>query len=329
MKKSTIWILVILLVVIGLPLTYVQAASHDFQDVSPTHPNYAAINYLRDQGIVQGYPDGNYKPDQTVNRVEALKIILLGSEIEVPEAQDTAGFNDVDINAWFSKYVVKAKELGIVAGYSDGTFRPGNQVNLVENLKILLNSSNIDVSGINVLTDPFNDTPKIAWYASFVQYAKDKKLVEADASGNVYPAQGMTRGTLAEVMYRLIVVQEGGLDFFGQIEVIEEEAEEVMEEEMGPAVMEFSFQVDDSGFDPKNITVNKGDTLKLTFVFNKSNIYFAGLDIKSNAFETLKYRTSDTSNEKTVEFTAESTFTMSAYWPASSKLKGIATVNVQ
>ena len=83
------------------------------------------------------------------------------------------------------------------------------------------------------------------------------------------------------------------------------------------------------GFDPSSITVNKNDVLKLTFVFNKSNIYFKGLDIKSDEFPTVKYRTSDASNEKMVELTAENTFTMSAYWPASNKLKGRATVNVQ
>lgn len=119
-------------------------------------------------------------------------------------------------------------------------------------------------------------------------------------------------------------------------EVVEEvPAEEVVEEEIieeppvMPEAMEYTFAADDSGISPTSVTVNAGDSIKLIFVFNQPNIYFGGIDVRSSAFDTVIFQTSDEDNVKTVELTAESTFTMSAYWPASNILKGSATVNVQ
>lgn len=195
------------------------ALAADFKDVPSSHVNYKAIMDLKNRGIIGGYPDGTFKPDQVVNRVEALKIILGAAKITVDgdAAMGLAGFTDVDASQWYAPYLRKALSLQIVQGYPDATFRPTQTVNLVENLKILLNAEKIDVSKMAVSLDPFADAPKDQWYAKFVQYAKEKMLVEADSSNKIYPAQGMTRAKLAETVFRLLWVQEKGLDFYGQV----------------------------------------------------------------------------------------------------------------
>lgn len=202
------------LLVLALPIAVGAAVMTDtgFTDVSATNPNYNAIMYLKSHGVISGYPDGSFKPDQTVNRAEALKIILLGSGETVAASVDLEPFRDVPRAEWYSTYVAKAKELGVVSGYADGTFKPSQTVNLVENLKILLLTKKIDVSTLTVSTDPYADTSSSEWYAPYVQYSKDKNLIDADAKNMVYPAQGMTRGKLAETMYRLMYMKEMGLD---------------------------------------------------------------------------------------------------------------------
>lgn len=191
----------------------------DFKDVPSTHVNYKAIMDLKTRGIIGGYPDGSFKPDQVVNRVEALKIILGAAKIQVTTDSDMGftGLSDVDGSQWYAPYLRKAMSLGIVEGYPDATFRPTQAVNLVENLKILINAEKIDVSKLTVSADPFADASKDQWYAKFVKYAKDKMLVEPDSANKIYPAQGMTRAKLAETVYRLLWVQEKGLDFYGQV----------------------------------------------------------------------------------------------------------------
>lgn len=197
-----------------MPLSAFAEQTPAFTDVPSTHPNYTAIKGLKDRGIISGYPDGSFKPEQAVNRVEALKIITLGAGLEpLPEAEvPIADFSDIEHTQWYMPYLNRAVENMIVQGYPDGTFKPTQTVNLVENLKILLLANEIDVTDLEVPTDPYADTPKTEWYAKYVQYAKDKNLIDADGQNMVYPSQGMTRAKLAETMYRLIYLREHGAE---------------------------------------------------------------------------------------------------------------------
>lgn len=233
-----------------------------FTDVPSTHPNYEAIMGLKEKGIIGGYPDGTFKPEQVVNRVEALKIILLGSDIAVPNATGTGGFTDTEANGWYAKYILKAELLAIVQGYPDGTFKPEQTVNLVENLKMLLLANNIDLSSLQVPTDPYADTPKTEWYAKYVQYAKDHNFIDADPQDKVYPAQGMTRAKLAETMYRLIYMNEHDLDWYPPPHLRDGGGPEE------PAVV-MDISIEDFAFKKSSLTVGKGWTVRWT---NKDSV---------------------------------------------------------
>ncbi len=199
---------------LGLLLVLVNLASaasaSPFKDVTEDHPNLQAIVELKNREIIGGYSDGTFKPNKTVNRVEALKIILLGSKITVSDQTGTGGFKDTVKNEWYAKYLLKGIEMKIVQGYNDKTFKPTKAVNLVENLKMLLVANNIDLSKITVSEDPYKDAPKKEWHAKYLQYAKDNKLIDADSDGKIYPDRDMTRARLAEIMYRLIQLKENG-----------------------------------------------------------------------------------------------------------------------
>lgn len=214
-KKSLKKIVSGSLMMLALPaMVIAQSTTGSFSDVSASHPNSTAIQYLKDHGVISGYPDGTFKPDQAINRAETLKIILLGSGVQVPASVDLEPFRDVGKTEWYATYLSKAKELQIVGGYPDGTFRPAQTVNLVENLKILLLAQQVDLSTVKVASDPYADAPKDQWYAPYVQYAKDKNLIDADSKNMIHPAQDMTRGKLAEAMYRLMYIKSTGADKF-------------------------------------------------------------------------------------------------------------------
>lgn len=185
-----------------------------FNDVDNSHPNYAAILDLQSRGIISGYSDGSFKPDRNVSRAEALKIILLGSGFNVQDAPVSSGFEDVKDNAWYSKFISKAKSLFIIQGYFDNTFRPDKTVTLAEGLKILLSAKQVNLSEFDGKTDLFNDVYSSDWYAKHFQYAREKNLVDCDDQCNVYPAGSMTRAKLADIMYRFIYIQENKLSSF-------------------------------------------------------------------------------------------------------------------
>lgn len=179
----------------------VSAQAATFFDVSSSNPNAAAIDYLSKEGVIAGYSDGSFRPQNAVNRAEALKILLLASGVEIRNPTN-AVFPDVPADAWFAPFVFSAKNSGIVDGYNDGSFRPEQTVNLVEALKILLNTNEVPLENYATASQLFADSEKDAWYNSFLAYAKTFELVEPNSANQIFPATPLTRGALAEIVYR-------------------------------------------------------------------------------------------------------------------------------
>jgi hypothetical protein len=200
-----------------------------FNDVPAGSRAAIAIQYLKDKGIISGYPDGTFKPDQAVNRAEALKLILGAAKIEGQPAMDSgsnADFSDIpDWNVWYYPYVNKATDLGIVSGYDDFTFRPNQTVNLVESLKMIRKAENIDISSYSAAEKPYNDALANLWYSQDVSYAHAKNIL-LPYDGNIYPDQPMNRGMLADILYRFLFIQERNLDAYPKGVLITSDADE-------------------------------------------------------------------------------------------------------
>ena len=175
-----------------------------FSDVPYNNKYSTAISYLQSNNIVQGYPDGTFKPDNTINRVEFLKIILEGTHVEL-DSNTPSGFSDIDESQWYSPYIRKAKSEGWIQGYSDGTFKPLNQVNKVEALKILGEVQGWDRLALGEVPEaPYKDTYRFSWYSPYVYFAKENGIL-FEETDYLYPSESITRGYMAEIVYRSIV----------------------------------------------------------------------------------------------------------------------------
>ena len=171
-----------------------------FPDVELENKNFPAIDYLYDEGVLAGYEDGSFKPDNTVNRAELLKILVEGQGI-TPDANTYKDcFPDV-ASEWYAKYVCYAKEEGWVGGYPDGSFRPADPVNKVEALKMLLNSQDIDSDSPE--EKPFTDVSLSDWFAPYVATAQTLGLLEEEGY-SFSPDSDRSRAGIAEELYRLL-----------------------------------------------------------------------------------------------------------------------------
>jgi Leucine-rich repeat (LRR) protein len=97
-----------------------------FPDVTETHRFYEEIQYLTGNGIITGFPDGNFRPNETVTRAQAA--IMIGRALELDGELRTTIFEDVGSSSKASGYIASATEKGIITGFTDGTFRPGDPV---------------------------------------------------------------------------------------------------------------------------------------------------------------------------------------------------------
>lgn len=174
------------------------AAHASFSDVYSGYPNEQAINYVQEQGIVQGYPDGTFRPDNTINRAEFAKIVMATrfSPDDIAACPHRPGRtgnifpSDVGADQWFSAYVCRAIESGIIRGYPDGTFRPDRAINFVEAAKIL-STSQISIE-LSEVADP--------WFANYVNAMASKGAIPSSITSF---DQFITRGEMAEMIWRL------------------------------------------------------------------------------------------------------------------------------
>ncbi len=99
----------------------IAAAPGEFLDVSAANPAYTAIKTLSTAGIINGFDNGTFGPDQSVTRGQAAAII---NRVIQHQPATLATFGDIAPGKWYEKDVAAMKELGIMGGFADGTFRP-------------------------------------------------------------------------------------------------------------------------------------------------------------------------------------------------------------
>lgn len=107
------------------------------------------VEVAKNQGLIEGYYDGTFRPNVEVNRAEALKMLLestLGKNIVLDSSQGVLAnfglsenpFTDLVTSAWYAKYVLYAFTHDIVGGYADGTFGANESITRAEFSKILV-----------------------------------------------------------------------------------------------------------------------------------------------------------------------------------------------
>ena len=143
MKMSKRILSLLLVTVFILTTTFATTVSAAvFSDVPDTESYAAAVNRLNTLGIINGYEDGTFKPLNNVTRAEFTAMLLrtrgmgdIGSmELTDPPYPDVVS-DDV---SWAIGNIRTAKNLGIINGYEDGTFRPSNDVLLEEAVKMVV-----------------------------------------------------------------------------------------------------------------------------------------------------------------------------------------------
>lgn len=173
-----------------------------FDDVDFGDDNAEAISFLETNGIVSGYPDGSFKPNNPLNRAELMKILVEGAGYN-PDADEYKNcFPDVTYD-WYAKYVCFAEERGWVEGYDDGFFKPENYVNKVEAIKMILEVLDIDLETASA--EVYTDVEMGQWYTNYINTAYEWGLLEEDADSYYYPGHEITRGSVSENLYRLLI----------------------------------------------------------------------------------------------------------------------------
>lgn len=125
-------------------LLSVPAQAGVFPDIEDGAEYAEAAEYLHEIGVMQGDTSGNFNPDRYVTRAQMAAVIcrMLGESEELPDSGTS--FSDVPASYWASGYIAKAAELGIINGYKDGTFKPGNTVTYEQALAMVVRATGLE-----------------------------------------------------------------------------------------------------------------------------------------------------------------------------------------
>ncbi len=142
------------------------ASSGDvFPDVSSDRWSVTEIEYMTDQGVIYGYPDGEFKPEQNLTRAEFAALIY--RFVGLTETDATNIFSDLNMDHWAYDEILALCDEGLVQGYEDGTFRAENDITRAEVMTVVnkilgRNPSEEYVKSLNF--NPYNDLESDKWY---------------------------------------------------------------------------------------------------------------------------------------------------------------------
>ncbi len=146
MKK---FLSLVLALVMTMSLVTISAGAEDFKDFTDDSKiTYKeAVDVISALEVVDGYADGTFNPTATLTRGAAAKIIcnlILGPTTASALSADAAPYSDVPANSTFAGYIAFCSKEGIISGYADGTFRPGNSLTGYAFMKMLLGALGYD-----------------------------------------------------------------------------------------------------------------------------------------------------------------------------------------
>ena len=102
---------------------YYWKESNDFKDIPDNYWACPAISTLTNAGILKGFEDGNFRPNEPVTRAQMATIIARFANL----SEGTVSFTDIE-GHWAQRAIELAAGNGWINGYEDGTFRPNDKI---------------------------------------------------------------------------------------------------------------------------------------------------------------------------------------------------------
>ena len=180
-----------------------------FSDVSESSPFFTFVESLVNLEIVKGFPDGTFKPNQVVNRIEALSMILKSAEISTDQVAAESIFVDVPADSWMGPLATVAVKRGIVKRRD--RFNITADVLKAEFLKMAIAAFGLDISSHkNLQNDVASDVLATDWFAPIFSFARTLGLISPDLQNRLLPQQKLSRGRCTEIIYKILVIKRGG-----------------------------------------------------------------------------------------------------------------------
>ncbi|WP_248513594.1 S-layer homology domain-containing protein, partial [Sporosarcina sp. NCCP-2222] len=157
MKKLVITFFLSIMMILSSGTVSTEPAAAEFKDISNSHPSYSVILEMKKAGYISGYPDGTFRPNDTISRKHVAQ--LLDKALELPEPSEfKVVYKDLPKNHPYYKPIMKLTEAGIMSG-TGGKFNPDESITHIQLAKVLDLAFSFDASSYQA----FDDVPQGHW----------------------------------------------------------------------------------------------------------------------------------------------------------------------
>lgn len=174
-----------------------------FPDVGVSHWAGAVIERAADLGLVNGYDNGNFGPEDNVTRGQA--VVILWNMAGRPRGYDGIGFADVDPDAYYAPAISWASAIGVVSGYrGTDNFGPNDKVTR-EQLAVMITNYARKYRGFDTDSDPWayrsmHDADEVSEYAKDAMCWCFERGILSGSNGYIMPKNTATRAQAAKMM---------------------------------------------------------------------------------------------------------------------------------
>ena len=178
----------------------------EFSDVPQDYWARPFIAALAQRGIVRGFADGTFRPDQPVNRSQYAA--LIETIFQSQTAQNPIAFKDVLSGFWAAPAIDTAVRTGFLKGYPEGVFLPNQPIPRIQVLTSLVNGLQIaQPSAPADVVKRYRDSSEIPPWAVPVAAAATQKgmVVNYPDQDALNPKQPATRAEVSALLYQALV----------------------------------------------------------------------------------------------------------------------------
>ncbi|WP_438315767.1 S-layer homology domain-containing protein [Sporosarcina sp. FA9] len=187
-------------IVVAAP-TFTNAETPTFKDVNnvPADYFYAGVTDLAERGVINGYPDGTFKPYNNMSREHAAKVMALALGLDLENVKDP-GFTDVPKSNPYYAHIAALVEAKIISGYENGTFGPKNNLTRAQMAKIIVLGFEFEAAEKGNL--PFTDVKAGEWHEDFITTLYANEITTGTTATTFSPNRLVTRGQMAAFINR-------------------------------------------------------------------------------------------------------------------------------
>ena len=188
------------------------ATAFQFPDVAINHWAASQINILSDEGVIVGYPDGTFKPDDNVTRAEFASMAIKALGQEHTKVAQPVEFTDITRDYWAYDAIQKALYFDLISSSKEGSlFRPDDNVSREEATTVAVNALTTEqispAKALEVLSKKYADVGSIS--KEFLIPAGKSEILNmiVVAPGKsqpvLEPARPATRAEVAAILYNM------------------------------------------------------------------------------------------------------------------------------